>query len=220
MVYEVASLPFCRGRVVMRLQGAWQTQTQQQYDAPVARNCAHRALDSPTVMDSPVHNDDLFIDTPEALAALCAQLRNGEWIALDTEFMRERTYYPRLCLLQVAAPGVVACVDPLALTSLEPLLRIVYDTRITKVLHAAHQDLEIFYQSCGEPPGPVFDTQIAASLLGYGEQVGYASLVQQVLNVQLPKAHSRSDWCLRPLAAAQIRYAADDVRYLNILYPR
>jgi ribonuclease D len=165
-----------------------------------------------------VHEDNLFIDTPQALAALCAQLNSSEWIALDTEFIRERTYYPRLCLLQVATPRIVACIDPLALESLDPLLDIVYDTGITKVLHAAYQDLEIFYQLQGEPPRPVFDTQIAASLLGFGEQIGYGSLVQQVLNVQLKKAHSRSDWCARPLDAAQLRYAADDVRYLCSVY--
>jgi ribonuclease D len=172
-------------------------------------------------MSSLVEDDVLYIDTPQALASLCALFKDNEWIALDTEFMRERTYYPRLCLLQVATPAVLACVDPLALKDhLAPLLDVIYNTRITKVLHAAYQDLEIFYHLRGAPPKPVFDTQIAASLLGFGEQVGYASLVQQALNVQLPKAHSRSDWCLRPLDAAQLRYAADDVRYLNLLYPR
>jgi ribonuclease D len=165
-------------------------------------------------------NHDLFIDTPQRLTSLCTQLKDSEWIALDTEFIRERTYYPRLCLVQVATPTIVVCVDPLALKSLDPLLEIIYDTRIIKVLHAAYQDLEIFYYLRGELPKPVFDTQIAASLLGFGEQVGYAGLVQQMLNVQLFKAHSRSDWCVRPLAGAQICYAADDVRYLNILYPR
>lgn len=167
-----------------------------------------------------VQHDDLFIDTPAGLESLCAQLQASEWFALDTEFLRERTYYPRLCLLQVATPAVVACIDPLALASLEPLLEVIYDTRITKVLHAAYQDLEICHQLRGTPPQSIFDTQIAASLLGLGEQIGYANLVQQVLGVQLAKAHSRSDWCLRPLDAAQIRYAADDVRYLSLLYPR
>jgi ribonuclease D len=167
-----------------------------------------------------VQPQDLFIDTAAGLASLCAQLQASEWIALDTEFMRERTYYPRLCLLQVATPAVIACVDPLALNSLEPLLQVIYDTRITKVLHAAYQDLEICYHLRGAPPQPVFDTQIAASLLGFGEQIGYANLVQQVLGVQLAKTHTRSDWCLRPLDAAQICYAADDVRYLSQLYPR
>ncbi len=167
-----------------------------------------------------VQKEDFFIDTPQALLSLCARLKEHAWIALDTEFMRERTYYPRLCLLQVATPEIVACVDPLALKSLAPLLDVIYDPHVTKVLHAAYQDLEIFYLLRGEPPRPVFDTQVAASLLGFGEQVGYANLVRQVLGVELTKAHSRSDWCLRPLDAGQIRYAADDVRYLHALYSR
>lgn len=171
-------------------------------------------------MGSTNHNNDLFIDTPQALSALCQRLGSSEWIAFDTEFIRERTYYPRLCLLQLATPTIVASVDPLAFESLNSLLAVIYNPRITKVLHAAYQDLEIFHQLRGEPPGPVFDTQIAASVLGFGEQVGYANLVQQVLGVQLAKAHTRSDWCLRPLDAAQLQYAADDVRYLSMLYPR
>ncbi len=171
-------------------------------------------------MANPLDHDALFIDTPAALASLCSQLHASEWIALDTEFIRERTYYPRLCLLQVAAPDLVACIDPLALQSLEPLLEIIYNPRIIKVLHAAYQDLEIFYQLRGEPPRPVFDTQVAAGLLGYRDQIGYANLVQQVLDVALTKAYTRSDWCQRPLEAAQVCYAADDVRYLSLLYPR
>jgi ribonuclease D len=169
---------------------------------------------------NPRAHDILFIDTAQALASLCGRLKTCEWIALDTEFMRERTYFPRLCLLQVGTSELTACIDPLTLKSLEPLLDIVYDTRIMKVLHAAYQDFEILYHLRGEPPKPVFDTQIAASLLGFGEQLGYANLVLQMLGVQLPKGHTRSDWSMRPLDAAQLRYAADDVRYLGILHPR
>ncbi|MGH8503860.1 MAG: ribonuclease D [Gammaproteobacteria bacterium] len=165
-------------------------------------------------------SNHLFIDTPQGLTSFCTRLQSAEWIALDTEFIRERTYYPRLCLVQIATPTLVACVDPLTLDTLAPLMEVIYDTRITKVLHAAHQDLEILHQLRGEPPRPVFDTQIAASLLGFGEQTGYASLVQQMLGVQLAKTHTRSDWCMRPLTAAQIHYAADDVRYLSMVYPR
>ncbi|MBA2409526.1 MAG: ribonuclease D [Gammaproteobacteria bacterium] len=174
---------------------------------------------APVEKDS-VNKDDLYIDTPQALTSLCARLQDAEWIALDTEFIRERTYYPRLCLLQIATPKLVACIDPLALDSLSPLLDVIYDTRIVKVLHAAHQDLEILYQLRGEPARPVFDTQIASSLLGFGEQVGYANLVQQMLSVALSKTHTRSDWSERPLDAEQIHYAADDVRYLGVIYPR
>jgi ribonuclease D len=160
----------------------------------------------------------LYIDTPEALESLCAQLRTHDWLTLDTEFLREKTYRPRLCLLQVANPDVIACIDPLALPSLDPLLDVLYDEAITKVLHAAHQDLEIFFEMRDAIPGPIFDTQIAATLLGQGEQVGYGNLVKEVLGVELEKAHARADWCQRPLDAAQLAYAADDVRYLRDVY--
>jgi ribonuclease D len=118
----------------------------------------------------------------------------------------------------VANPGVIACIDPLALPSLEPLLELLFDPAITKVLHAAHQDLEIFYEMRGAVPAPIFDTQIAATLLGQGEQIGYGALVKEVLGVELEKAHARADWCQRPLDAAQLSYAADDVRYLRDVY--
>lgn len=160
----------------------------------------------------------LYIDTPEALASLCITLREHPWLTLDTEFLREKTYRPKLCLLQVANPDVVACIDPLALPSLEPLLDVLYDTSITKVLHAAHQDLEIFFEMRQSAPTPIFDTQIAATLLGQGEQIGYGNLVKEMLGVELDKAHARADWCQRPLSEAQLSYAADDVRYLRAVY--
>lgn len=160
----------------------------------------------------------LYIDTPEALQSLCATLRKHPWLTLDTEFLREKTYRPKLCLLQVANPDVVACIDPLALPTLEPLLEVLYDTAITKVLHAAHQDLEIFFEMRQAAPAPIFDTQIAATLLGQGEQIGYGNLVKEVLGVELDKAHARADWCQRPLSEAQLSYAADDVRYLRAVY--
>lgn len=159
----------------------------------------------------------LYIDTPEQLAALCEQLRRHDWLTLDTEFLREKTYRSRLCLLQVANPDVIACVDPLAV-DLSPLLDVLYDPSITKVLHAAHQDLEIFHDIRGAVPTPIFDTQIAATLLGQGEQIGYGNLVKAVLDIDLDKAHARADWCQRPLDAAQLDYAADDVRHLREVY--
>lgn len=165
-----------------------------------------------------MNNTALYIDTPEALDSLCTQLHAHSWLTLDTEFLREKTYRSRLCLLQVANPDVIACIDPLALPSLDPLLDILYDRSITKVLHAAHQDLEIFFELRDAVPGPIFDTQIAATLLGQGEQVGYGNLVKEVLGVVLEKAHARADWCQRPLDAAQLAYAADDVRYLRDVY--
>ena len=161
----------------------------------------------------------LYIDNAAALAELCMRLRHAPWIALDTEFVREKTFYPRLCLVQLATDGLLACVDPLALPDLEPLLAVLYDPAITKVMHAARQDMEIFYHLRGELPRPVFDTQLAAPLLGLKEQMGYASLVETLLDVRLDKAHTRADWSQRPLSAAQLQYAVDDVRYLAALYP-
>lgn len=162
--------------------------------------------------------NDLYIDTPEELENLCRQLRQHDWMTVDTEFIREKTYSPRLCLLQVANPDVVACIDPLALPSLDPLLDVLFDAGITKVFHAAFQDLEIFHEMRGAVPAPLFDTQIAATILGHGEQIGYAALVKQELGVELDKAHTRTDWCQRPLDEAQLNYAADDVRYLCDIY--
>ncbi|AHK78130.1 ribonuclease D [Ectothiorhodospira haloalkaliphila] len=160
-----------------------------------------------------------FIDQPEALKAFCERLKGVDWFALDTEFIREKTYYPQLCLIQVATPEEVACIDPLNLEDLSPLTHLLFDPNITKVLHAASQDLEIFFHQQGRVPGPIFDTQVAASLLGHGDQVGYGKLIQLVLGVELEKGQSRTDWAQRPLETIQLRYAADDVHYLARAYP-
>lgn len=152
------------------------------------------------------------------LEPLAAHLRGHGWFALDTEFIREKTYWPRLCLVQVATPQRLACIDPLACDSLEPLLAVLDDRAITKVLHAADQDLETFHHLSGRMPQPLFDTQIAAPLLGHPEQAGYARLVEAVLGVKLAKGHARTDWTERPLPADALAYAADDVRYLVPLY--
>lgn len=159
-----------------------------------------------------------YIDKPEGLLALCRQLASCEWIALDTEFMREKTYYPKLCLLQVGTPELTACIDPLAISDLEPILQLIYDPKITKVMHACGQDMECFYHIKGDLPLAIFDTQVAAPLLGHPEQAGYARLVEDILGVRLKKSHTRADWSHRPLSAAQLEYAADDVVYLCQLY--
>ena len=161
---------------------------------------------------------EIFVDTPEALGELCEQLRGCEALALDTEFLREKTYYTKLCLLQIASDELIACVDPLALEDIDPLLDILYDPKVTLVMHSARQDLEIFYDLRGSVPAPVFDTQIAATLLGYGDQIGYAKLVHEFTGVELEKGHTRTDWSRRPLDPGQLRYAADDVRYLLQIY--
>ena len=165
-------------------------------------------------------NDLLYIVDQPALNDFCAGLRGVSWLALDTEFIREQTYYPQLCLIQIASADRVACIDPLALPSLDPLLDLLYDPAITKVLHAAQQDLEIFYHLRGAVPTPVFDTQLAALVLGHGSQIGYAALVQQLLGVELDKTHTRANWRHRPLAPEWLAYAAADVRYLRELYLR
>lgn len=154
-----------------------------------------------------------------ALRAFVERLRHTAWVAVDTEFLRERTYYPKLCLIQLATADEIACVDPLAVRDLAPLTGLWADTGVTKVFHAASQDLEILLQACGEIPRPVFDTQIAAALLGHPDQIGYARLVADRLGVSLDKGHTRSDWSRRPLSPEELDYAADDVRYLARLYP-
>ena len=159
-----------------------------------------------------------YIDKPEQLTDLCDRIKREPWIALDTEFLREKTYYPVFCLLQIATPEWVVCVDPIALADLSELFEAINNPGIIKVLHSCRQDLEIFYQETGKVTTPVFDTQIAAPLLGFQENPGYAMLVSSFLNINLSKAHTRTDWTIRPLSEAQIQYAADDVIYLCKIY--
>jgi ribonuclease D len=159
-----------------------------------------------------------YIDTPEKLTDLCIQIAAEPWVALDTEFLREKTYYSKFCLLQIATPAWVACVDPLVLLDLTPLFDVLYNPAVIKVFHACRQDLEIFYQLTGKIPQPIFDTQIAAPLLGIQENPGYAMLVSSFLNINLTKAHTRTDWSVRPLSPEQLEYAADDVIYLCQIY--
>jgi len=169
-------------------------------------------------MNLPTSQDIPYIDTQSHLITFCDAIKDSKWLAIDTEFVREKTYYPQLCLIQVSNGIELACIDPIALNSIEPLLDIFYDTRITKVFHAASQDLEIFANLRNELPTPLFDTQIAAALLGHGNQISYAALVKSYCDVDLDKSHSRTDWSRRPLSDAQIQYAADDVRYLGEVY--
>ncbi len=161
----------------------------------------------------------LYVDNNEKLQKLCENIKNAPLLILDTEFIREKTYRAKLCLIQIATDDIIACVDPIALKDLTPLMAIINDKNKLKVLHSARQDYEIFYDLNKELPQPLFDSQLAASLLGYGEQVGYGPLVNKILGVQLDKAHTRTDWTKRPLSQAQIRYASDDVYYLRKLYP-
>ncbi|MDP3007526.1 MAG: ribonuclease D [Methylococcales bacterium] len=159
-----------------------------------------------------------YINRPDQLPALCEQIQQAAWIALDTEFLREKTYYPKFCLLQIATLDWVACVDPIALPDLSTLFEAIYNPAIVKVLHSCRQDLEIFFQITGKLPEPIFDTQIAAPLLGFQDNPGYAMLVSSFLNINLSKAHTRADWSKRPLTKDEIDYAADDVIYLCQIY--
>ena len=165
------------------------------------------------------YSQDLFIDTDAALAAFCQSVAEADILAIDTEFIREKTYYAKLCLIQIATDNQVACIDPLAIKNIDPLLDILYDPNKLKLMHAARQDMEIFYFMRRQLPCPVFDTQIAATILGHGDQIGYSMLIEAFSGVKLEKAHARTDWQQRPLQTAQLHYAADDVRYLLQVYP-
>lgn len=163
-------------------------------------------------------HDHGLIATAAGLRDFVGRVAQNEWVAIDTEFIREKTYFPQLCLVQIATTEHIGCIDPLGLDDLAPLARLLHDPAVLKVFHSASQDLEVLFQVTGQVPAPVFDTQLAASLLGYGEQIGYANLVQAVLNIELDKTQSRTDWTRRPLQPAQLAYAQDDVRHLVELY--
>ena len=162
-----------------------------------------------------------FITTTEALASLCARLAQEEFITVDTEFMREKTYYPELCLVQLAGTGDVAVVDAMAKgIDLAPLGELLAKPEPVKVFHACRQDVEIFLLLFGAVPLNLFDTQVAAMVAGFGDQVGYDSLVQSLTGGHIDKTHRFSDWSARPLTKAQIDYAAADVTHLRTVYEK
>ena len=160
----------------------------------------------------------LWIDDNATLASFCSKARTEPFIAVDTEFHRERTYFANLALVQVALPGKITCIDPIAISDLNPLYELLLDKKILKLMHAGRQDLEMFFDRTGKVPGPLFDTQIAAALIGMGGQTGYAALVEKLCGVSLAKTHARTNWMRRPLAPDVIAYATDDVRYLGQIY--
>ncbi len=154
------------------------------------------------------------------LSDFCQALSDKPFIAVDTEFMREKTYWPILCLVQVAADGVEGMIDPLADNiNLDPLLDLLANPDIVKVFHAARQDLEIFHKLMGKVPAPLFDSQIAAMACGFGDQIGYESLMRQLLNANIDKGSRFTDWSRRPLSDAQLTYALSDVTHLREAYP-
>jgi ribonuclease D len=162
-----------------------------------------------------------LITATDALDALCTRLRAESFVTVDTEFMRERTYWPELCVVQLASDTDVAVVDALAPgLSLAPLGALLADANVVKVFHAARQDIEIFVQLFGDVPKPLFDTQIAAMVAGFGDQVGYDSLVAASTGGHIDKSHRFSDWAARPLSPAQVTYAAADVTHLRRVYEK
>ena len=162
--------------------------------------------------------EELYVDSEEKLSDLCRRIESSDVIAIDTEFLREKTYYAQVCLIQIATDEVIACVDPLAISNLDPFLDLLYQPDKLKIMHSARQDLEIFFDLRGAIPQPVYDTQIAATLLGHGDQLGYAKLVKVMMSINVDKEHARTDWSQRPLDEAQIHYAMNDVRYLIPMY--
>jgi ribonuclease D len=163
-----------------------------------------------------------LINSTDDLAALVSRMKGHDFVAVDTEFMRENTYWPDLCLLQVASPDEAAAIDPKADgLNMEPLLDLmVNNDEILKVFHAGGQDLEIIHNLTGEVPNPLFDTQVAAMALGYGEQIGYSNLVESVLGHSLDKGARFTDWSRRPLDKRQIDYAIADVTHLATIFPK
>ena len=164
--------------------------------------------------------DTLITDTA-ALAAFRERLRGVRFVTVDTEFMREKTYWPQLCLVQVAGPDEAFCIDPLAEgIDLEPLFDLMRDTSVLKVFHAARQDLEIFFNLMGGFPEPLFDTQVAAMVCGFGESVGYETLATKLAKAHIDKSSRFTEWARRPLSDKQLRYALSDVTYLRIVYEK
>jgi len=165
----------------------------------------------------------ITITTTEGLAAFCEKAASAPYVTIDTEFLRERTYYSKLCLVQLAVPGEAeddaVLVDPLVKgMSLDPLYDLFRNEAVVKVFHAARHDLEIFYIEGGVIPTPLFDTQVAAMVAGFGEQVGYETLVRKVAKAQLDKSSRFTDWSRRPLTEAQETYALADVTHLRVIY--
>lgn len=160
----------------------------------------------------------MYISTNEDLSAFCSRARAFSAIAIDTEFLRERTYHAKLCLVQVATPDECVVIDPLAIEDMTPLAGLMTDVDTLKVFHACSQDMEVLHHALGAVPTPIFDTQVAAGFLGERAQCSYHNLVSTFCGVSLPKTESLTDWSRRPLSPKQVEYALDDVRYLIDAY--
>ena len=162
-----------------------------------------------------------ILTTSKEVKALCQRLGKAEFVTVDTEFIRESTYWPQLCLIQVAGPDEAACIDPMAEgMDLAPFYDLLMNPGIVKVFHAARQDLEIFDHSMNKLPEPLFDTQVAAMVCGFGDSVGYDNLIQKICGIQLDKTSRFTDWSRRPLTPKQIEYALNDVTHLRVAYSK
>ena len=162
-----------------------------------------------------------LIETTKDLNVALSSLSDAKFVAIDTEFMRETTYYPKLCLVQLSTAGTTICIDPLAPDiDMSALYNLMQNPDIMKVFHAGRQDLEIFVHLTGQVPFPIYDTQIAAMVCGLGDQVGYDRLVQHYTGQKIDKSSRFTNWMERPLTNRQVKYAADDVIYLADIYPR
>lgn len=162
----------------------------------------------------------MYITTEDELVALSKKLKECGMLAVDTEFVREKTYFHQLGLIQIAGNGICAIIDPVSIKNLSPLLDLIKDPKTLKVFHAGRQDLEILYRLCGGAIRPVFDTQIAATMVGWGAQISFAKIVNKVTGKRIHKTETYTDWCRRPLSKNQIDYALDDVRYLVPVYEK
>ena len=163
----------------------------------------------------------VLITTSSGVASLCEKLRHEPFVTVDTEFVREKTYWPRLCLVQLGGTEDVALIDTCVPgIDLSPLAELLAEPNCVKVFHAARQDLEIFLHLFDQLPVNVFDTQVAAMVAGFGEQVGYDSLVSAMTGQSIDKSHRFSDWAARPLSKAQIAYASADVTHLRVIYEK
>ena len=167
-------------------------------------------------MSAPEINRNIIRDAGELAGFIDAVGRSG-WVALDTEFLRERTYTPELCLIQAANDDLAVCIDPLAVDDLSPVGALLADPAVVKIFHSCRQDLEALDTRTTVHADNLYDTQLAAAFCGYGDQASYAALVEAVCAVHLPKSHTRTDWSRRPLSQAQLEYAMDDVKYLQPL---
>jgi ribonuclease D len=162
-----------------------------------------------------------IVATTEGLKELCAALAGDDYVAVDTEFMREKTFWPELCLIQIAGAKREAVIDPLAEgINLQPFFDLMADRNVVKVFHAARQDLEIIWLKAKLIPAPIFDTQVAAMVCGYGDQVGYEALARRIAKVAIDKSSRFTDWSRRPLSPKQLAYALSDVTHLRVIYEK